>query len=204
MRNEIDATDLLMTCQVGDEKRDSDCAAQISHEVADARDLVIVLLAHANVRKRADGNKDQRNAHDLENPHPDDSAEVNVERNAHHPEHAYRSQEESYSDYFPRIELHRQNPGYWHQEGKGDTRWRQRHPCLLRRVSKLQLKELRNQNHGTVENDSKDKVEKRCSSEVSVLEQFELNDRMSTCPLAPDHCNQRNCRERRERADKPG
>lgn len=92
MSDEIDATDLLMARQVGDKKRNPDCAAQISYEVADTRDLVIVLLAHTDVRKRADGNKDQGNADDLENPHPDYSAEVNVERDAHHPEHAHRSQ----------------------------------------------------------------------------------------------------------------
>ena len=69
MRDEIDTTDLVMARQVGDKKRNPDCAAQIPCEVPDTRYLVIVLLAHTDVRKRADGNKDQRNAHDLEKGH---------------------------------------------------------------------------------------------------------------------------------------
>jgi len=58
MGNEINATDLPMAGQIRNKKRNSNRTAQVAYEVADAGDLVIVLPAHADVRKRADRNED--------------------------------------------------------------------------------------------------------------------------------------------------
>ncbi len=122
MRDKVDPADLPMTRQIRNQKRHANRAAKIAYEVADARDLVIVFLPHAHIGQRADGNEDQRNAYHLEHPHPDDRAEVHVLRNAHHPEHADRCQQESQRDHFSRIELHRQYTGHRHQKRQRNAR----------------------------------------------------------------------------------
>src|SRR5260370_14152403 len=95
MRHEIDAADLAMARKVRDQKRCADRTAQVAHEVADSGDLVVVLLAHADVGERADWYEDQGQSNHLKDAHPDYGGEVYIRRNAHHPEHAHRGQQES-------------------------------------------------------------------------------------------------------------
>src|SRR3954449_3852119 len=73
MRSEIDAANLTAALQARDQERYSDGAAEVAHEVAHPGNLVIVFPPHTDVRQRANGNKDQRQADDLEHAHPNDA-----------------------------------------------------------------------------------------------------------------------------------
>src|SRR5260370_6991711 len=70
MRHEIDAADLAMTRKVRNQKRCADRTAQVANEVADAGDLIVVLLAHANVGERADRGEDRGQSTHPKDPHP--------------------------------------------------------------------------------------------------------------------------------------
>ncbi len=90
MRHKVHTADLSMTSQARDHERNTDCAAQISDEVADTGNLVVVSLSRADVRERTYRDKGQRQPDDLADVHPNHGLEVDIWRNVHHPELADR------------------------------------------------------------------------------------------------------------------
>lgn len=48
------------------QQRNADCASEVAHEIADARDLIKLLSRYADIVQRADGDKDERDANHLD------------------------------------------------------------------------------------------------------------------------------------------
>ena len=88
MRCHIGPADLPLARKERNEKGNSDGPAQIAHEVADPRDLVIICLPHPDVRQRADRDEDQRNPDHAEDSHQHHVLEIDIGRDTHHPEQA--------------------------------------------------------------------------------------------------------------------
>jgi len=77
--NQVRLVYLALAGEEGGQHGDTDAAAKISNEVADARNLVALVARHTHVAKNADRNEDEGEARHLIHAPEDQGAEVNVQ-----------------------------------------------------------------------------------------------------------------------------
>src|ERR1700751_5483931 len=110
--------------EIGGEERCSCTAAEVAGEVGERGDLVYLVGWHAYIVERADGDKDEGQANDLEHAPEGDGSEGGVEVEPGEVVDAGSGGEVAETDHDARVEFAERTSGHGHHDHHDEACWR--------------------------------------------------------------------------------